>query len=146
MLARRLPESTVLSAVADVCRLLGVEIERQNTGGRTNDRGQYVPFGRPGNSDLTGMTGPAWGERKGLKVDIECKREGFEPRRCYGKARERWEKQLDRLRRTNANGGFGFWADSPEHAMEVLRLLKTGYRVRIDDDEDSLVYWPEDDP
>lgn len=140
-------ESQVMAGVIDACRLMDVDVERQNTGGMANARGQYIAFGRRGNSDLAGMTGRSWGAAAGRVVHIETKREFFRPPRPPrpGKLpsdhRDRWERQLARLRRTNSNGGYGFWTDDPEHCFEVLRLLRAGYTVEIGDDE--LVWlWP----
>lgn len=138
-----MPESRVMMGVVQAARFFDVELDRQNTGAMKNESGRLVRFGVKGNSDLTGMTGPTWGRLAGLKVDVECKKEHWKPPRppkpgrLPGKLRLRWEAQLDRLRRTNANGGFGFWTDDPEHAFEVFRLLKEGgHRIEIGEDEE----------
>lgn len=134
-------EAQVMAAVHQACWLMGAEVDRQNTGGMTNASGRYVAFGVAGNSDLCGMTNQSWGPLAGRVVMVECKREFFRPPRPPkpGKPksdhRARWERQLERLRRTNANGGFGFWTDDLEHCLEVLRLLKAGYTIDIGDDE-----------
>jgi hypothetical protein len=66
------------------------------------------------------MIPAGWGNASGRKFDIEVKREGFNPRRLRGKAREHLDRQLGRLRETNANGGYGFWA---RDASEVIHAL-----------------------
>jgi len=141
-------EAAVLAEIKQKAGILfDVELDRQNTGGAYNASGQYVSYGKAGNSDLTGMTGPSWGRLAGLKLDIECKAEFWRPPRppragrLPGKLRKRWEAQLHRIRTTNANGGFGFWTDHSSHCFEVLKLLKTGgYRIVIDRHEEvSLV-------
>lgn len=142
-------EAQVMAGVIDACRLMDVDIERQNTGGMCNAKGRYVAFGRAGNSDLTGMTGRSWGRLAGRKVDVELKKEFFRPppKPKPGKLptdhRARWERQLERLRKTNNLGGFGFWSDDPEHALEVLRLLKAGYAIDIGDDEHVTLVPPQ---
>ena len=141
-----MPESRVLVGVMQACAFYDVEIARQNTGAMRNAQGRLVRFGIKGNSDLTGMTGRSWGERAGLKIDIEVKKEGWKPPRppkpgkLPGKLRLRWEAQLARLRATNANGGIGFWTDDPAHAFEVLRLLKSGECVAVEIGEDELCW------
>lgn len=124
-----------------VLQVLRLDVNRQNTGGMFNAKGQYVPFGVAGNSDVTGMFPQGWGWASGRKLDIEIKREGFDPKRCYGKARERWEKQLARLRQTNLNGGVGLWTDDAIWLRDVLILIRDrGIRVRIGADEHPELY------
>ncbi len=130
-------EAQVLEQVLQALAIYGIDADRQNTGGMLNPKGQYVPFGRPGNSDVTGMIPGAWGDASGRKLDIEVKREGFDPRKVRGKARERWERQLARLRRTNENGGYAAWVTDAAHVIKVLEGIKAGYRVVIGEDE-----WP----
>lgn len=137
-----MPESRVLKGVIEACAFWDVKVDRQNTGGAYNSQGRYVAYGVAGNSDLTGRTKASWGPLAGRVVNIECKREHYDPRRVYGKGRERWLKQLAVLRETNADGGYGFWTDDPQHAFEVLRLLREGYRVEIGDDEHVYLIKP----
>lgn len=127
-------ETQVLQQVLDALLLFGLDVDRQNTGGFYNDKGQFIRCGEPGNSDLTGMltSGPG----KGKKVDVEIKKPGFNPQKLRGGQREqaRWDAQLARLRRTNAQGGYGFWVTSPEEAIATIERINQGWRVQIDDD------------
>lgn len=125
-------ETQVLQQVLDALLAFGVDIDRQNTAGFYNPAGQFVRCGKPGNADLTGMlvSGPG----RGRKVDCEVKRPGFNPMKLRGKAREHFDRQLERLRRTNANGGYGFWVTDAEQALRTLERINQGWRVEIDDD------------
>jgi len=143
-----MPESRVVMGTMQAAALWFVELNRQNTGGFVNENGQYVAFGKRGNSDTTGMTTRAWGDWAGRKVDIECKREFWmppkppKPGKRPSKSRLKWERQLNRLKTTNANGGFGFWVDCPAQAAETLRMLFQREAVGIefrDDDEYELI-------
>ena len=134
-------ERQVLRECLGVLQILGVDAGRQNTGGMINERGRYVSFGEPGNSDITGMIPRGWGWASGVKFDLEVKRQGFTPERCYGKARERWETQVERLRKTNDNGGVGLWTDDAMWLKDVLFLIRDrGVRVRIGPDEWPVLY------
>lgn len=127
-----------MAQVIAAARILGLDLDRQNTGGLTDSRGQYVPFGRPGNSDLTGML------PDGRKLDVEVKREGWIPAKASGKDAARWARQLDRLQRTNAQGGVGFWTDDSAHFLLVMRLVLDGARVvETGDVRGPHIYLPE---
>ena len=103
-----------------------------------NPKGRLVTFGTPGDSDLTGIF-PAWfGPASGKRFDVEVKREGFTPAKCYGKARARFELQLQRLRRVNDCGGYGFWLADAAEVVQYLTRIREGWLTRIADDE-----WPE---
>lgn len=121
-----------MDQVLAVLRLWGVDADRQNTGGVYTPTGQYVRYGAPGNSDLTGMihNGPG----RGRKLDIEVKRPGFDPTRVRSSDRDRWARQLARLRKTNANGGYGVWVSDPAQMVRVLEGINRGLRIAIDDD------------
>ena len=135
-------ETQVMTQVLEALVMFGVDVERQNTGGMTGASGRYVAFGKPGNSDLSGMI--AAGPGKGKKVDVEVKKPGFNPRRPgNAKARERWAKQVARLRKTNANGGYGFWVTDAGQVAHVLQRINEGWRVVIDDDGFG---WVTDEP
>jgi hypothetical protein len=132
-------ERAVLRASLAVLAALGIEPRRQNTGGLVNAKGQYVPFGSPGDPDIATQFPAGWGSMAGKLLLIETKREGFTPERCHGKARERFERQLSRLRACNDNGGVGLWTDDAEWLFRVLWLVRTDQiLVRIGSDG-----WPE---
>ncbi len=126
---RTKPESQVTREVIQALAAFryAVDLGRQNTGGFYNPRGQYVAFSSPGNSDWSGMfTAGAW---RGCKLDLEIKREGFDPRRARGKERTRFLSQLDRLKRTNEQGGVGFWVSDGEQILSALPKILAGARV-----------------
>ncbi|MDG3003264.1 hypothetical protein [Paludisphaera mucosa] len=143
-----MPESRVLMGSLQACRFWCIDVKRQNTGGMMNDKGRYVAFGVKGDSDIAGTTEAVWGPLRGRTVHIECKREGWKPPRppksgkVAGPARLRWEAQVARLRKTNANGGYGFWSDDPEYTFRVLELLRRGCTIEIGDDDHCVVVMP----
>jgi hypothetical protein len=103
--------------------MLGLDLNRQNTLVATNPKGQTVRCGKPRNSDLTGML------PDGRKLDIEVKKEGFNPHKIYGEEKIRFEKQMARLELTNAQDGVAFWTDDSEQCMRWLRFFMDGGRV-----------------
>jgi hypothetical protein len=129
-------EAQVLAAVLDAVALLGIDLSRQNTGGFTNPRGQYVACGQPGNSDLIGML------KDGRMLMVEVKREGFDPGKLRGEKREHFERQLARLRATNAQGGVGFWTDDAVEFLEILRHVLAGARVEEPGYGRPVVFYP----
>jgi hypothetical protein len=107
-------EAQVLSQVLEVLRMHGIDASRQNTGAATNASGRLVMFGQAGNSDISGIL------PDGRRLDIEVKREGFQPNKLRGEKREHFERQLERLRKTNAAGGIGFWTDDAEELARII--------------------------
>jgi hypothetical protein len=116
-------EKEVLAQVLDAARCLGLDLNRQNTGAAVNPRGKLVCFGQKGNSDLTGVL------PDGRAIHVELKREGFDPHKARGEERERFERQLARLQKTNALGGIGFWTDDAAEFLEIMRIVLDGGRV-----------------
>lgn len=116
-------EAQVLAQVLEAARNLGLDLDRQNTGAAVNPKGRLVVFGRPGNSDLSGML------PDGRKLDVEVKREGWRPERVRGEAARRWDRQLARLQKTNAQGGVGFWTDDAGEFVDVMLRVLRGARV-----------------
>lgn len=133
----------VESVVSEHCRqvfaMFAIDCDRQNTGGMTNASGQYVQFGTPGNADFSGML------RDGRKLDVEVKRSDFHPRRVRGKDRLRFLRQLERLRRTNAQGGVGLWVRDGAELAAALQMIVHGARVEIDDRGFCYVVSPDGD-
>lgn len=124
-------ETQIMAQILTALPWYGVEIDRQNVGGGYNSSGQYVRFGRSGDADLAGMI--TWGCAKGKRLEIEVKRPGFSPEKVYGpKARKHWAEQLQRMRRTNAQGGYAFWVTDSLQAIAVLKRIHQGWRVEID--------------
>jgi hypothetical protein len=128
-------EREVQRAIVQAFALFGIDAERQNTGGFMNPKGQYVKCGEPGDSDLRGELPAHFAPNNGKSWMCECKSESFDPRKCYGKARERFDRQLDRLRRLNEAGGYGFWSNDAAEVMQILGRIKEGWLVRIADDD-----------
>jgi hypothetical protein len=124
-------ESQVMDGVRDALRAFGLDVDRQNTAGFTNPNGQYVACGKRGNSDWSGMIPAGWGAASGKKIDIECKRGDFEPERLGSgsKARAHFDRQLERLKRTCENGGYGFWVTDVSQVVHALQRIKEGWRV-----------------
>jgi hypothetical protein len=118
--------------VLDTLKAFGVSADRRNTGVGENPRGQRVRFGRPGDSDISGTIPAGWGAAGGRRIDIEVKRPTFDPRRVHGQARAHFERQLSRLRRLNAEGGFGLWVRDVADLVRALTRIKSGWRVEID--------------
>jgi hypothetical protein len=117
-------EKQVLAQILEALLAFGIDVERQNTGAGINPTGRAIRFGKPGNADISGML------PDGRKLDIEIKREGFDPSKLRGAKREHFERQLSRLRKTNENGGVGLWTDDAEEFMRViLPLLLDGSSV-----------------
>ena len=123
VLDARRTEAQVLSQVLEAALCLGVDLDRQNTGAGVNPSGKLVRFGTPGNTDLSGML------PDGRKLDVEVKHEGFNPSKLRGRKREHFERQLERLKKTNAQGGVGFYTDDSEQFLTVMRHVLAGASV-----------------
>jgi len=80
----------------------------------------------------------------GKRLDIECKRQGWRPERARGAERTRFHSQLARLRRINAEGGFGAWIDSPEYVIHILRRIREGWRIDFDERGYPYLFSPEE--
>ncbi len=116
-------EREVLAQVIEAAAMLGLDLQRRNTGAGVNPAGKMVRFGTPGDSDLAGVL------PDGRALQVEVKREGFDPAKLRGKAAEHFARQLARLRKTNALGGVAFFCDDSEHFLTVLRHVLAGARV-----------------
>jgi hypothetical protein len=131
-------EAQVLAQVLEAAAMFGdaIEIERQNTGGLTDPRGQYVPFGQKGDADLRGQV--RRGPNAGKLLHCEVKKELFDPRKLRGEARAHFDRQRARLVKTNDGGGLGFWVNDAADFTRVLkRALDTpGLRIAFEGD------WP----
>src|SRR4051794_36098860 len=103
-------EKQVSEQVAEAAAMLGLELKRRNVGGMTNASGRYVAFNESCDSDnyLLIPRGP----HRGKLANVEIKYEGFDPAKVRGKERERFMGQIAKLRKTNEQGGIGFWVDS----------------------------------
>jgi hypothetical protein len=127
-------EAQVLSAVYDALRIHGVEPIRHNVGKAVNPSGRLVMFVRPGEADIVTMLPAGWGDASGKALHIEVKREGFNPRRLgRGAAREHFEQQLQRLNEINRNGGYAAWVTSADQVVHILRRVREGWRIELDE-------------
>lgn len=113
-------EAQVMQQILDAAGMLGIDMDRQNTGGFTNPRGQYVPCGQPGNSDLIGVL------KDGRAIMVECKAEGFDPSKLSGDKKAHFDRQLERLRKTNRLNGVGFFCDDGEIFLRVMQIVLHG--------------------
>jgi hypothetical protein len=137
-------EHEVLSQVLQAASMLGLDLDRRNTGAGVNPSGKMVRFGKPGDSDLSGQIDR--GPNAGRRIDVEIKREGFNPAKARGEERERFEKQLARLQRTNTQGGIAFWCDDSLDFIMIMRHVLAGARVDEPGYGRPTVYYPEEQP
>jgi hypothetical protein len=123
-----LTETQILAQCLDLLACYGVDADRQNTGGvivedKKRDRLRYIRFGKPGNTDITGML------PDGRKLDIEVKRPGKKPT----------PEQYARIRKTNAMNGVGFWIDDVSVLQKVLPIVLAGGRVEESENGELIV-------
>lgn len=116
-------ERQVLEQIIEASRMLGLDLDRQNTGAGTNPSGKLVRFGKPGDSDMKGVL------PDGRALMVEVKREHFDPSKLRGEKREHFDRQLARLQRTNEQNGVGFWTDDSELFIKVIRWCIDGGSV-----------------
>ena len=118
-LKRTRTEREVTAEVIDALRHHGLEPKRQNVGGLRNASGSYVAFGEPGDSDWRAEL------PDGRTLYVEVKREGFDPAKCRGKDRERFDRQLAKLRlarmvTTRQDGTRVHYRLVDEHASDLV--------------------------
>lgn len=116
-------EAQVLAQILEAAAMLGIQLDRRNTGMAMNPKGQPVRFGSPGDSDLCG-TLPG-----GRTIQIETKHEHFNPSKLKGDKREHFERQLSKLKEVNVLGGVGFWADDATEFLSIMRHVLDGASV-----------------
>jgi len=113
-------QRAVLKMLAARERLGQLVADRRNTGGMTDGKGQFLRFGKPGDSDIIGTL------RGGRTFAIEVKREGWKPPKPGPSAAwKHWKRQLDRLTRINRVGGLGVVVTT---AKEADDLIEAGLR------------------
>lgn len=122
-------EAQVLREVLKTLAKDGIKAIHRNTGGMLNAGGQYVRFGKSGDPDISEQIPAGWGPASGKLLDIEVKREDFDPAKLRGKKREHFDRQLARLKLTNANGGYGVWVTDPSQVQVVLGMIREGCRI-----------------
>jgi hypothetical protein len=133
-----LTEKQVSGQVLQAAAMLGIELKRRNVGGFTNARGQYVQCAESADADYYAVL------PDGRHLDLELKREGFDPAKARGEERERFKKQLARLRRTNEQGGIAFWCDDSLDFIMIMRHVLAGARVVEPGYGRPEVIYPED--
>jgi hypothetical protein len=116
-------EREVMAQVLEAAQCLGLDLQRRNTGAGVNPQGKMVRFGSPGDSDLYGVL------PDGRAIHVETKREGFDPSKLTGDHKAHFDRQLAKLRETNARGGVGFWVEDAEEFLSIMRIVLDGGRV-----------------
>ena len=90
---------------------------RDAKGGR-----RFVRFGTAGNLDIRGII-------DGKPLEIEVKRPGKRPS----------DKQYARMREIQGQGGIAFWVDDAKELEAIVRGIRAGCAVRIDERGDSVL-------
>lgn len=116
-------EAQVLAQILEAARMLGLDLQRENTGAGVNPQGQMVRFGKPGRPDTAGTL------PDGRTIKVEVKREGFDPNRLRGAERAHFERQLAEMQRVNRLGGVAFWCDDSIEFINIMRVVLDGGRV-----------------
>jgi hypothetical protein len=129
-------EAQVMAQILEAASMLGLDLDRRNTGAGVNPSGKIVRFGKPGDSDLAGVL------PDGRAIMIECKHEAFDPTKLRGEKKAHFDRQLARLRKTNALGGVGFFCDDSEVFIRVMQIVLRGGWVE-QTENDLIVYDPE---
>lgn len=130
-------EAEVMQQVLEAAAMLGLDLSRQNTGAGVNPAGKTIRFGRPGNSDLSGVL------PDGRAVMVELKHENFDPDKLRGAKKDHFNRQLARLQKTNSLGGVGFFCDNAEVFLRVMQIVLRGGRVDESGYSNLIVYDPD---
>ena len=109
-------EAEVSQQVREAAQMLGLKLERQNTGG-LKVAGRYVAFGEQGDPDYR-ATLPG-----GRRLGLEIKRPGQRPT----------PGQMAKLRALNEEGAVGLWVDDSIKFLLWMREILWGARVEIDE-------------
>lgn len=133
-------EAQVLAQVLEAARMLGLDLDRRNTGAGVNPSGKIVRFGKPGDSDLAGTL------PDGRTIHVETKAEGFDPSKLRGEKKAHFERQLARLQKTNALGGVGFFCDDGAEFLLIMQHVLAGARVDEPGYGRPVVYYPGEQP
>jgi hypothetical protein len=127
--ATKLPDTTEAEVAAQVVAafaMLGIKLERQNTGG-ADFGGRHVQFGEKGDPDYR-ATLPG-----GRRLGLEIKRPGKRPT----------PEQLAKLHELNRLGGVGLWTDDGGQMLKLLPRLIAGGWAEIDEDGTPYIAWDE---
>jgi hypothetical protein len=104
-----------------LARVLGVAIERNNTGAGTytnaDGSARKVRYGAVGAGDLRGTL------KDGRTIEVEAKATGELPT----------EAQMARVNRLNELGGVGIWTDELDFMLKVMPYILQGYSIRYDE-------------
>lgn len=129
-------EAEVTKAVMSAARLFGFKFNRRNVGMAFGASGKPVRFGEPGQLDWYGR-GPAGTRCQDRELELEIKRENFNPTRIYGKEKARFAKQLANMVEINRRGGFALWVSCVPTAVIFLRCLIQYEQVRVNIQENG---------
>ena len=127
-----MPESAVLAGSLAYLAMIGVKATRHNVMVAVNPNGPRVRCGRPGDPDIAGTL------PDGRTLGIECKREGFDPRRLNSSQRIHFNRQVEAMRAINATNGVAFWIDDPKILADVMPTILAGGRV-VEEGDGCLV-------
>jgi hypothetical protein len=119
-------EAEVSAQVVEAAAMLGIELRRRNVGAMANPKGQVVRFGDKGDGDYYAVL------PDGRHLDLEIKRESFDPNKVGGKERARFILQIAKLSRTNEAGGIGLWVRDAGDFLSAMRKILAGCRVEFD--------------
>lgn len=118
----RVLEKQITVQCVQACALLGLKLERQNTGmGAFANRDgsvRRVRFGKAGDLDWR-ATLPG-----GRRFELEIKAPGKRPTR----------EQYERMDELNGDGAVAFWTDCAAYLLRVLPLVLAGATVAINGD------------
>lgn len=124
-------EAEIVDQVLDACKILGLAIERPNTGAAvyqgTDGSKRHVRFGEAGDSDFRG-TLPG-----GRRLGLEIKRPGQKPT----------PEQYRKLHQLNEAGAVGMWTDAPDLFLKYMPVVIAGGRAEIDE---AGICWITDEP
>lgn len=118
-------------------KIFGINLKRRNTGGFYNESGQYVACGEPGDSDYYAQM------EDSRYLEIEIKKENFDPDKIYGKNKQRYHDQFRKLQETNRKGGVGFFCSDVKHFVMIMRAVTHGAHV-CQLENGQVICWYED--
>ena len=135
----RLPpisEADIQAQVVEVLAMLGVTVERQNTGvgsyPNADGTQRRVRYGQPGNLDLAG-------DIDGRRLEVEVKRPPHHGARGQLVRSRPTREQYERMNKINESGGIAFWLWDPSILFVMVPKLRAGCRVYIDRSGDVVL-------
>lgn len=141
--ARRKPlkttrtEAEVSQQVVEAAQMLGIELKRRNVGAFANPKGRMVRCADVGDGDFYAVL------PDGRHMDLEIKSEGFDPSKLTGEKKAHFDRQIEKLQRTNALGGVGFFIDDASEFLTIMHHVLAGALVNEPGYSAPTVYYPE---